>query len=113
MPRRSILVISLITGISLCSYLLASRLTYATGFPLDDAWIHQTYARNLVQAGEWAFLPGVPSAGSTSPAWTLALAAGYWLSLNPLGWAYFLGWGLLAGISLTGARSMGWLLVAG
>jgi hypothetical protein len=113
MPRRFILVISLITGISLCSYLLASRLTYATGFPLDDAWIHQTYARNLVQAGEWAFLPGVPSAGSTSPAWTLALAAGYWLSLNPLAWAYFLGWGLLAGISLMGARSMGWLLVDG
>jgi hypothetical protein len=113
MPRHSIFLISLIAGISLCGYLLARRLTYATGFPLDDAWIHQTYARNLVQAGEWAFLPGVPSAGSTSPAWTLALAAGYWLNLNHLVWAFFLGWGLLAGISLTGTRSMGWLLGGG
>ena len=113
MPRRSIFLITLIAGISLGGYLLISRLTYAMGFPLDDAWIHQTYARNLAQAGEWAFLPGVPSAGSTSPAWTLALAAGYWLSLNPLVWAFFLGWALLAGISLTGARSMGWLLVDG
>jgi len=30
------------------------------GFPLDDAWIHQTYARNLVATGTWSFDPGVP-----------------------------------------------------
>ena len=36
------------------------------GFPLDDSWIHQTYARNLAQTGQWAFVPGVPSAASTS-----------------------------------------------
>jgi len=35
------------------------------GFPLDDAWIHQTYARNLGLSGMMAFTPGEPSAGST------------------------------------------------
>ncbi|MBE2268505.1 MAG: hypothetical protein IAE80_09775, partial [Anaerolinea sp.] len=47
-------------------------------FSLDDSWIHQTYARNLAQTGQWAFVPGVPSAASTSPLYTVALAVGYW-----------------------------------
>jgi hypothetical protein len=32
-------------------YLLTSRFTYGIGFPLDDSWIHQTYARNLPSGG--------------------------------------------------------------
>ena len=51
------------------------------GFPLDDAWIHQTYARNLGLHGIMAFSPGEPSTGSTSPAWTVLLAAGYLLQV--------------------------------
>jgi hypothetical protein len=47
------------------------------GFPLDDAWIHQTYARNLLQNGSWSFVPGEISGGSTSPLWTLFLALGF------------------------------------
>lgn len=62
-----------------------------TGFPLDDAWIHQTYARNLGLHGEWAFVPGQMSAGSTAPLWSLLLALGYWLRLPPLEWTYGLG----------------------
>ncbi len=49
----------------------------AFGFPLDDAWIHQTYARNLIQSGTWSFVPGTVSGGSTSPLWTLILSVGY------------------------------------
>ena len=26
-------------------------------FPLDDSWIHQVYARNLADFGEWALFP--------------------------------------------------------
>ncbi len=51
----------------------ASRVQ-SIGFPLDDAWIHQTYARNLADLGEWSFIPGITSAGSTSPLWTVILA---------------------------------------
>jgi len=61
------------------------------GFPLDDAWIHQTYARNLALRGEFAFTPGRPSTGSTAPLWTLLLAAGYVLRLPYKVWAYALG----------------------
>lgn len=50
------------------------------GFPLDDAWIHQTYARNLAQRGTWSFVPGRISGGSTSPLWTVLLALGYKVS---------------------------------
>jgi hypothetical protein len=72
------------------------------GFPVDDAWIHQTYARNLVRSGRWEFVPGVVSAGSTAPLWTLLLAVGYLFQLPYLAWAYLLG-----GLSLL------WLAVAG
>lgn len=72
-------------------YTLAAALHYRPGFPLDDAWIHLTYARNLALRGEWAFLPGQPSAGSTSPLWTLLLAPGFWLGLAPYFWPNFLG----------------------
>ncbi|MCB0193884.1 MAG: hypothetical protein KDJ65_18180 [Anaerolineae bacterium] len=62
-----------------------------TGFPLDDAWIHQTYARNLAEDGQLAFVPGVPSAGSTSPLWSLLLSLGYILGIPFKGWTYGLG----------------------
>lgn len=69
------------------------------GFPLDDGWIHLTYARNLAAHGEWAFVPGTPSAGSTSPLWTLLLVPAYLLSLPPLAWTYLLGIALLVWLS--------------
>jgi len=56
-------------------YIFTAARTQGIGFPLDDAWIHQTYARNLADLGEWSFIPGIPSAGSTSPLWSLLLAA--------------------------------------
>jgi len=68
------------------------------GFPLDDAWIHQTYARNLARSGQLAYLPGQPSAGSTSPAWSFVLSVGYMLGLDGRLWAYLLG-----GVSLAAA----------
>jgi hypothetical protein len=69
------------------------------GFPLDDAWIHQTYARNLALSGQMAFTPGVPSAGSTSPLWSLLLSLGYLLRLPFHLWTYGLG---LLFLGLTG-----------
>ncbi len=85
-------------------FLAVSARTYGIGFPLDDAWIHQTYARNLVDLREWSFVPGQPSAGSTSPLWTLAMAVGRWLRLDPRAWAFALGVLLLAGTGWLGAR---------
>ena len=73
-------------------YLLTSVLTFGVGFPLDDAWIHLTYARNLAEHREWAFRPGEQSAGSTSPLWTALLSIGFLLGLGPYVWTYLAGW---------------------
>lgn len=76
------------------------------GFPLDDGWIHQTYARNFAQTGRWAYVEGVTSAGSTAPLWTLLLAVGYLLRIPYLFWAYF--WG---GVSLWATAVYGACLI--
>ena len=61
--------------------LLGGYLAYALnltggvlGAPLDDAWIHFQYARNLSQGNGFSYVPGVPTAGSTAPLWTTLLA---------------------------------------
>jgi hypothetical protein len=81
-----------------------SALQGGPGFPLDDGWIHQTYARNFARNGRLEFIPGVVSAGSTSPLWTLLLAVGYVLRLPYLLWAYLLGGLSLLWLALTSMR---------
>lgn len=111
----------ILSGVACGYYLLSCVRAGEVGFPLDDAWIHQTYARNLGLNGEWAFLPGQPSAGSTSPLWTAILAVGYRLGLAPYWWSYLLGWLNLWGLSIIGMwvfnllcpEYRSWRLVAG
>jgi arabinofuranosyltransferase len=44
----------------------------ASGFPIDDSWIHLTFARTLAQTGHFAYGPHNPAtSGSTSPLFTL------------------------------------------
>jgi hypothetical protein len=89
--RRDALILALATLLIAAIYLLTSRAMHAVGFPLDDSWIHQTYARNLAQNGEWAFRPGIPSAGSTAPLWSALLAIGFLFNLAPYIWTFLLG----------------------
>ena len=100
------LILALIVFFSVGSYVLASRIMYRTGFPLDDAWIHQTYARNLALRGEWAFNPGKPSGGSTAPLWSALLAIGFLVKLAPYAWTYLLGAIALWAISLLGENML-------
>jgi arabinofuranosyltransferase len=86
-----LLATAVIALVSFAGYLAASKTLYGFGFPLDDAWIHQTYARNLACCGEWAFVPGDPSGGSTAPLWSLGLSLGHALGLGPLPSGYGLG----------------------
>jgi hypothetical protein len=80
------------------------------GFPLDDAWIHQVYARNLAQHGDWAFNPGQPSGGSTSPLWSILLSGAYVLRIDPVIWAVGLGWlALLATACLAESLMREWI----
>lgn len=97
-------IILLIGSILTCGiFLFFSLRTEGIGLPLDDAWIHQTYARNLAEYGEWSFIPGQPSSGSTAPLWSLLLAGGYLIGRDiPYAWTFLLGGVCLWGISLTG-----------
>src|SRR5581483_3131331 len=68
----------LLAAVAVLCYVLVAYVQNGTfGFPLDDAWIHQVYARNLGTHLEFSFFPGQPSAGSTSPLWAILLAVGY------------------------------------
>jgi hypothetical protein len=46
----------------------------ATGFPLDDAWIHLVYGHAVAQTGLPHYNDGVLEAGFTSPLWMIFLA---------------------------------------
>ncbi len=100
LTRRDLAILALATVSIVGIYLAVSQFTYAIGFPLDDSWIHQTYARNLALRHEWSFLPGQPSAGSTSPLWTFLLSIGFFLPAAPYLWTYLLGGLILFAVSV-------------
>jgi hypothetical protein len=95
---RELLLIAGAALLGMLFNLALSAATYRLGYPLDDSWIHATFARNLALQAEWAFRPGQLSAGSTAPLWTLLLAPGYWLGIAPLWWSYALGYLGLVGL---------------
>lgn len=97
-----ILALGLLAAAAIAYYLLSSS---TRGFPLDDSWIHQSYARNLALHGEWAFMPGQPSGAATSVLWVLLLAPAALLGIAPLVWVVLLGWLTLWCLSVLGAAS--------
>jgi hypothetical protein len=93
----------LIVFVSFAIYLGWSYLTSDFGFPLDDAWIHQTYARNFGERYQWSFLIDDPSGGSTGPLWGMLIALLYLLKIPPLWGTYFFGFLILWGTAITGS----------
>jgi hypothetical protein len=59
-----------------------------SGYPLDDAWIHQLAARTLVRTGTLGIDPAVYGSGASSLLWALVLAAGEALHLPPPGFSF-------------------------
>ncbi len=96
------LILFLLSSLASCALYLGVSLAqiHAPTFPLDDAWIHLTFARNLALHHELAFRAGQPSAGSTSPLWSLALAPAFVLPIAPEWWDYLLGGLLLFAMTL-------------
>jgi hypothetical protein len=88
MGKKKLFAVLLVCAVllSLLGWWLGRQSTEGSGFPLDDAWIHQTYARSLERGGGWSFTPGVPSAGATAPLWVLLLVPGYWFGFSPFTW---------------------------
>ena len=76
-PSRHDVLVALSALAPLAVFLVRERqIAGAAGFPLDDAWIHLHFARNLAEGAGFAYNPGLPVAGSTAPLWTLLLAVG-------------------------------------
>ena len=99
-----------VVGVSLSASLYLGLVAWmggTLGFPLDDAWIHQTYARNLAEDGQWSYEAGRASTGSTSPLWTLALTPAYMLGIDYRLWTYVLG-----ALSLAWLAWLAWRVVA-
>jgi hypothetical protein len=90
--------------VSAGGFLVASIMKYRSGFPLDDAWIHQTYARNLIKEGNWSFLAGEASGGSTSPLWTLVMSVGFIFGLDPRVWSYLVGMLIIGSIGVVAVK---------
>jgi len=101
---RKILLIFTFAALSSVFYVGYSASLGRIGFPLDDAWIHQTYARNVSQGYGWSFEAGKLSGGATAPLWTLLISFGYWLKIPPLFWAFMLGVVFLASTSVLVVR---------
>jgi hypothetical protein len=97
-------------GASLYFIFAARAANGSFGFPLDDAWIHLSFARTLATTGRFADFPAGPlGAGSTSPLFTLLEAIAWRFTHREYVIAYGLGIaGFLASVGL-----IFWLLKKG
>ena len=112
--RSRLTLLALLTALVIALYALVN---HALGFPLDDAWIHQDFARTLAQSGRFAYAPDRSGAGSTSPLWVLLLTPAQLIPAAPLWlvvlWAAALGALALFGLAwATGALVELWLIDA-
>ena len=68
----------LVIGASVLLVALAFLWPAPAEFPMDDAYIHFVYARNLAEHGKLMFnFPDEKGVGTSSPLWVLLLAGGY------------------------------------
>jgi hypothetical protein len=76
--RRASLLLLVAAAVPLALFLARERsIAGASGFPLDDSFIHLQFARNLAEGAGFSYNPGVPVAGSTAPLWTLLLGGAF------------------------------------
>jgi tetratricopeptide (TPR) repeat protein len=92
--RYLLLAVILIAGTVMC--VLSASNAYRTngefGFPLDDAWIHLQFAKNLHDYGAFSYYKNeMVTSGSTSPLYTMILAVGFFLTNNEMLLSYVLG----------------------
>lgn len=94
-PVRVIIISALVLISVILSYYYVSyaySVNHENGFPLDDPWIHLTFARNLAEYGSFSYYKNeIVTAGSTSPIYTLILAAGFFITKNEMILSYVLG----------------------
>ncbi len=72
--QRALMLALVTTGLFAAYLSVELKQNHEPGFPLDDSWIHLTFARNLARGWGFAYNQGEPVAGSTAPLWTFGLA---------------------------------------
>ena len=95
-------ILGLVSLLACTLFLGFSFRTAGLGFPLDDAWIHQAFARNFSESLTWSFQLGTASGGSTGPLWGFVLSLLYFFGIPEVWGTHFLGFLLLWGCSITG-----------
>lgn len=93
LPTSAGIALIIILAFGLLAAFLTTELNHTggqLGVPLDDAWIHYQFARNLSQGQGFSFNPGEPTPGSTAPLWTVLLALAGLLQLPLLPVSLFL-----------------------
>ncbi len=93
---QSIIVYSIIViaalGLSIYYVNYALSLNGSFGFPLDDPWIHLTFAKNLAEYQSFSYFKDqMATAGSTSPLYTILAAIGFIFTNNEMLLSYALG----------------------
>lgn len=75
----------LIAKVGLPIAILSFFLTVALHFDYtpDDTYIYLQYAKNLIDGNGFAFNKNIPSYGTTGPLWTLLIASGKSLGIDP------------------------------
>jgi hypothetical protein len=96
-------IVIVFAALSAVYALVVWRACGGAGFPLDDAFIHLQFARNLFEGGQMAFNPGTPSSGSTAPGYVALLAAVYALVHDWYAASYVLGAAASLATALLGA----------
>ena len=94
-PRRWWLIPLVGATIAVALCLLLAR---EAGFPLDDSWIHQDFARTLATTGRFAFQPGRGGAGATSPLWVVLLLPPHLMTHGQAPTWFLVGWSAVLGV---------------
>lgn len=100
--NKTYMALGLAALISSMAFVLYTGMESGLGFPLDDAWIHHTFAKNLAKYLEWSFIPGEPSGASTGPLWGVLLAVLYWIGIDPVWGNYVYGFLILWLLGIAG-----------
>lgn len=100
--KKEFLILGISSLLSSALFLAYSVFESGLGFPLDDAWIHQTFARNLAYYGEWSFIVGQTSGASTGPLWGIFLAMLYVVGIPAVWGTYLIGYLLIWGLGIGG-----------
>jgi len=82
-PLLIVIAISFLVGSLFLFYELKITNNHL-GAPLDDAYIHFQFSKNLAEGNGFSFNAGQPTPGSTSPAWTVLITLFYLFIKNHL-----------------------------